>query len=203
MRTELQRLQEELGVSTIYVTHDQTEAMTMADKIAILNHGELQQVGTPLECYHEPANRFVAGFIGEPSMNFFDVTRDGEALVHERFEYDLSPETASAIDGHTDLVLGIRPEDIAVRSSYDEPHSYDATVDVVEPMGNENNVYLTFEVGSDETFVATIDGLQHVEDGQSVVARIPEAAIHVFDRKTGLALRNRTVDTQTMTEPQI
>ncbi|MFC4543601.1 ABC transporter ATP-binding protein [Halosolutus amylolyticus] len=203
MRTELQRLQEDLGVSTIYVTHDQTEAMTMADKIAILNDGELQQVGTPLECYHEPANLFVAGFIGEPSMNFFDVTREGDRLVHEDFEYALSAETVDELDGNEELVLGIRPEDVAVRSSHEDRHSYEALVDVVEPMGNENNVYLTFAPDGGEPFVATIDGLQHVEDGQTVVARLPEEAIHVFDRTTGRALRNRTIDTQTMAEPQI
>ncbi|SIR87064.1 ABC transporter ATP-binding protein [Natronorubrum thiooxidans] len=203
MRTELQRLQEDLGVATIYVTHDQTEAMTMADKIAILNDGQLQQVGTPLECYHEPANLFVASFIGEPSMNFFDVSRDGETLVHDDFAYDLTPETASELGDHDELVLGIRPEDIELRSTQDDTHSYETFVDVVEPMGNENNVYLTFDADSTETFVATIDGLHHVEEGQSVIAHVPEDAIHIFDRASGTALRNRTLDTQTMPEPQL
>ncbi|SDQ66589.1 ABC transporter ATP-binding protein [Natronobacterium texcoconense] len=201
MRTELQRLQEELDVATIYVTHDQTEAMTMADKIAILNDGQLQQVGTPLECYHEPANLFVAGFIGEPSMNFFDVTRDGDRLVHDEFEYDLSAETAAELDDNDDLVLGIRPEDVEVQSDHEGAHSYETVVDVVEPMGDENNVYLAFDAEREETFVATIDGFQHVERGQSIVARLPEDAIHVFDRESGRALRNRTLDTQTMAEP--
>ena len=202
MRTELQRLQEELGVATIYVTHDQTEAMTMADKIAILNDGQLQQVGTPLECYHEPANLFVASFIGEPSMNFFDVAREGETLVHAEFEYELSSETATEIGDHTDLVLGIRPEDISVHASHEGSHSYETTVDVVEPMGDENNVYVTLDPESDETFVATIDGLEHVERGQQVVTRIPEDAIHLFDRQSGHAVRSRSLDTRTLTEPQ-
>ncbi|WP_222919197.1 sn-glycerol-3-phosphate ABC transporter ATP-binding protein UgpC [Natrinema sp. SYSU A 869] len=203
MRTELQRLQEDLDVTTIYVTHDQTEAMTMADKIAILNDGQLQQVGTPLECYHEPANRFVAGFIGEPSMNFFDVNRDGDQLVHDDFAYELSPDVESRLDGHDELVLGVRPEDIEVRSAADDAHSYEMFVDVVEPMGNENNVYLTFDDGGTESFVATIDGMQHVEEGQSVIAHVPEDSIHVFDRHTGQALRNRTLNTRTLPEPQI
>src|SRR6056297_2798092 len=99
MRTELQRLQEDLGTTTIYVTHDQTEAMTMGDRIAILNDGELQQVGTPLECYHEPANVFVAGFIGEPSMNFFDVTLEGDRLVADEFEYPLSDDVFTDVEG--------------------------------------------------------------------------------------------------------
>ncbi|APW99178.1 ABC transporter ATP-binding protein [Halobiforma lacisalsi AJ5] len=206
MRTELQRLQEELDVATIYVTHDQTEAMTMADKIAILNDGKLQQVGTPLECYHEPENRFVAGFIGEPSMNFFDVSFDApdERLVHDDFDYALSAETQSALDGTEELVLGIRPEDISIGGDAADDHRYETVVDVVEPMGNENNVYLAFDEGEDsETFVATIDGLERVEDGERVVAHIPEDAIHVFDRRTGRALRNRRLEDETATEPQL
>ncbi|SNZ03449.1 carbohydrate ABC transporter ATP-binding protein, CUT1 family [Natronoarchaeum philippinense] len=195
MRTELQRLQEDLGVTTIYVTHDQTEAMTMADKIAILNDGKLQQVGTPLECYHEPANLFVAGFIGEPSMNFFDVERVGEKLVHDNFEYELSDETANAVAEANELVLGIRPEDIELRTEVEGVHDFETTVDVIEPMGDENNVYLTFDGASDdETFVANISGMQHVESGQPIVAHIPEVAIHVFERRSGNALRNRTLD---------
>ncbi|WP_049925499.1 ABC transporter ATP-binding protein [Halopiger goleimassiliensis] len=203
MRTELQRLQEELTVSTIYVTHDQTEAMTMADKIAILNEGQLQQVGTPLECYHEPANLFVAGFIGEPSMNFFETTREDDRLVHDCFEYDLSRETAAEVGDHSDLVLGIRPEDVELSAGSEGRHSYETVVDVVEPMGNENNVYLTFAGDHDETFVATIDGLQHVEEGESVIAKLPEEAVHVFDRESGRALRNRTLDTESVTDLRI
>ena len=195
MRTELQRLQEDLGVTTIYVTHDQTEAMTMADKIAILNDGRLQQVGTPLECYHEPSNLFVAGFIGEPSMNFFDVELRGDRLVHDGFEYQLSEDTQQALSGRAELVLGIRPEDIELRTEASSPHDFQTVVDVVEPMGDENNVYLTFdETGNSETFVANISGMQHVEAGQPVVAHVPEEAIHVFDRESGQALRNRKLD---------
>jgi len=195
MRTELQRLQEDLGTTTIYVTHDQTEAMTMADKIAILDDGKLQQVGTPLECYHEPANLFVAGFIGEPAMNFFDVERVGEKLVHDDFEYALSEDTAAAVADTNDLVLGIRPEDIELKTARGGPHDFDTVVDVVEPMGDENNVHLTFsDEGDAETFIANISGMRHVESGQPIVAHIPEAAIHIFDRATGTALRNRKLD---------
>jgi multiple sugar transport system ATP-binding protein len=230
MRTELQRLQEDLGVTTVYVTHDQTEAMTMGDRIAILNDGQLQQVGTPLECYHEPRNVFVAGFIGEPSMNFFDVElshgdsdarrgaerndgvdlRDG-SLVAEEFEYPLSDETLADVEGHERLVLGIRPEDIELVGEAGGRHDFRTAVDVVEPMGDENNVYLTFAdadraVATDEeteTFVATVSGLRSVESGQEVVARIPEEAIHVFDRETGEALHNRTLDRTEVPQPNI
>ncbi|TSD14852.1 sugar ABC transporter ATP-binding protein [Haloglomus irregulare] len=192
MRTELQRIQEELGVTTVYVTHDQTEAMTMGDRIAVLDEGVLQQVGTPLECYHEPANRFVAGFIGEPSMNFFDVERQGTRLVADRFDYPLSEATHAALGDTTELALGIRPEDIELVGEPGD-HAFETVVDVVEPMGDANACYLTFDrSGTDpETFVATVGGMQQVEAGQPAVAHLPESAIHLFDRATGEALRNR------------
>ncbi len=207
MRTELQRLQEDLDVTTVYVTHDQTEAMTMGDRIAILNDGELQQIGTPLECYHEPANVFVAGFIGEPSMNFFDVTLDGDYLVADEFEYPLSADVFADVEGHDRLVLGIRPEDIELVAEGDGRHDFRTHVDVVEPMGDENNVYLTFESATaesdeeTETFVATVSGLRNVDSGQSVVANVPEEAVHIFDRDTGEALHNRELNRTEVAQP--
>jgi multiple sugar transport system ATP-binding protein len=143
MRTELQRIQDELGTTTIYVTHDQTEAMTMGDRIAILDDGELQQVGTPLECYHRPNNRFVASFIGDPPMNFVDVTNEDDVLRAEAFDYPIPGNVADVVQDYDDLVLGIRPEDIELDPA-DAPSEYviDATVDVVEPTGDENVVYL-------------------------------------------------------------
>jgi multiple sugar transport system ATP-binding protein len=194
MRTELQRLQEDLGVTTMYVTHDQTEAMTMGDRIAILDGGELQQVATPLECYHEPANVFVAGFLGEPSMNFFDVELDGETLVADAFEYPISEETAADLGGETGLVFGVRPEAIELVGEASGPHDFETEVDVVEPMGDENTVYLTFgDRDPDDAVVATTSSMRQFSRGQSVVVRFPEEAIHVFDRRTGEALHNRTI----------
>jgi len=195
MRTELQRLQEDLGTTTLYVTHDQTEAMTMGDRIAVLNDGQLQQVGTPLECYHEPANRFVAGFVGEPSMNFFDVERQGTRLSAEHFEYPVDEDLLADLGDATDLTLGVRPEDVELVDEATGSHDFETTVDVVEPLGDENIVYLAFE-GTDpdaETFVATVDGMRQVEAGQPAVARLPEEAVHVFDRATGEALHNRSL----------
>jgi multiple sugar transport system ATP-binding protein len=193
MRTELQRLQEDLGVTTMYVTHDQTEAMTMGDRIAILDGGELQQVATPLECYHEPANVFVAGFLGEPSMNFFDVDREGDRLVADAFDYPVSDALAADIGDETELVLGIRPEAIELVAGAAGPHDFETEVDVVEPMGDENTVYLTLGDETERTLVATTSGMRQLSRGQSVVARLPEEAIHVFDRRTGRALHNRTI----------
>ncbi|WP_318569273.1 sn-glycerol-3-phosphate ABC transporter ATP-binding protein UgpC [Salinigranum marinum] len=203
MRTELQRLQEDLGVTTMYVTHDQTEAMTMGDRIAILDGGELQQVATPLECYHEPANVFVAGFLGEPSMNFFDVDREGDSLVADAFDYLVSDALAADIGDETELVLGIRPEAIELVASASGPHDFETQVDVVEPMGDENTVYLTLGDETERTLVATTSGMRQLSRGQSVAARLPEEAIHVFDRRTGRALHNRTVvDEEIVDAPQ-
>jgi multiple sugar transport system ATP-binding protein len=204
MRTELQRLQAELGVATVYVTHDQTEAMTMGDRIAILDDGVLQQVGTPLECYHTPRNQFVAGFIGEPSMNFFDVEVQGDRLLADVLSYQLSTETRSVIGDRTELTLGIRPEDIELRTEATDAHDFETVVDVVEPTGDENNLYLTFDPDAAEpdTFIATTGGMNRIEAGQPIVAHIPERAIHLFDADTGVAVKNRSLDdVETLGQP--
>jgi len=200
MRTELQRLQEDLGVTTMYVTHDQTEAMTMGDRIAILDGGELQQVATPLECYHEPANRFVAGFLGEPSMNFYDVEFDGDRLVGDGFEYPVSEALADDLGGETELVLGVRPEAVEIVDAETGEHDYGTTVDVVEPMGDENVVYLEFGERGNRTLVATTSGMRQLGSGASVIARIPEETVHVFDRRTGRALHNRAIEDEAVAD---
>ncbi|MWG33536.1 ABC transporter ATP-binding protein [Halomarina oriensis] len=208
MRTEIQRLQEDLDVTTVYVTHDQTEAMTMGDRIAVLDDGELMQVGSPLELYHRPANQFVAGFIGDPSMNFFDVSHEGGTLVGDGFEYPLSSDVASDLGETTDCVLGVRPEDVSLVESATDAHDFRTTVEVVEPMGNENNVYLSFgdepsDEEPDQRFVATVGGLRRVERDSTVVARIPEDSVHLFDAATGDALHNRVLEEDVETQATI
>jgi multiple sugar transport system ATP-binding protein len=188
MRTEIQELQNQLGATTVYVTHDQTEAMTMGDRIAILNDGELQQIGTPIECYFKPANQFVAGFIGDPSMNFFEMTVDGRQLVHQTFTYELPPETVDQLETTDEVVLGIRPESIEFESdSYD--NEVTATVHVVEPMGDRNVLHL--EVGN-KSVTATVDGTKMVAEGSQVSIAFPSNRIHIFDGKTGETLVNRS-----------
>ncbi|WP_254764527.1 ABC transporter ATP-binding protein [Natrinema marinum] len=192
MRTELQHLQERLGVTTVYVTHDQTEAMTMGDRIAVLNEGELQQVGTPLECYHEPNNLFVAGFIGEPSMNVFDGHFDGERIETDAFDYPLGSEASADLEDGQSIVLGIRPEDVRIGERGTDDSGLEAVVSVVEPMGNENIVHLRFDDATDgEEFVATTEGVPTVSDGDRVRVSFPERAIHLFDGETGEAVTNR------------
>jgi len=190
MRTELQQLQADLGVTTIYVTHDQTEAMTMGDRIAVLDGGELQQVGTPLECYHEPNNQFVAGFIGSPSMNFLSVDRQGTDLYHDAFTYELSDRTVENLDSsNTQLQLGIRPEHINVERD-GSPDAVETVVNVVEPMGEVTYAY--FELAN-VTYTASVDGERRIEAGDTVHVAFPERKIHLFDPETGASLKNSEV----------
>ncbi|WP_265110798.1 ABC transporter ATP-binding protein [Halosolutus halophilus] len=188
MRTELQQLQQNLDVTTVYVTHDQTEAMTMGDRIAVLNQGRLQQIGTPLECYHEPANQFVAGFIGSPSMNFIEVTHKDGTLVGPSFEYDLPSEIQQEIaDENTELTLGIRPQDIELaKPSVDNAITADVTV--MEPMGEVSNLYL--DIG-EQTLTASISGELVIDSSQDINIIFPADRIHLFDRATGNAVKNR------------
>ena len=207
MRTELQQLQADLDTTTVYVTHDQTEAMTMGDRIAILDAGELQQVATPLEAYHRPANRFVAGFIGEPSMNFIECESDGETLVADGFRYPLDAAAASAVAESRAVTLGIRPEDIVVEDRVSDgstsaaDHAFTATVEVVEPMGDENVVHLSIADGPE--LIATVDGLRRIDAGTDVTATIPEDAIHVFDSDSGEALHSRSLDDAELNETRV
>jgi multiple sugar transport system ATP-binding protein len=191
MRTEIQQLQQNMNITTIYVTHDQTEAMTMGDRIAILNDGELQQIGEPLECYHKPTNQFVAGFIGSPSMNFFSVLADGETLEHGEFSYRISEETLNALKGASEnLTLGVRPEHIQLGDG-DHRNAVESTIQVVEPMGEVTYAY--FELG-EQTYTASIDGEIRIEAGQDVHVVFPEGKIHLFDGRTGDAIKNSELD---------
>jgi len=190
MRTEIQQLQQEMGVTTIYVTHDQTEAMTMGDKIAVLNDGELQQLGSPLECYHEPTNQFVAGFIGSPSMNFLDVRSQDSVLEHEEFEYHISTDTVDAVDEASErLTMGVRPEHIELAES-DRKNAIATTIEVVEPMGEITYAYFT--VG-DTTYTASVEGERRIDAGDQVHVVFPEDKIHLFDQTTGEAVKNSNV----------
>ncbi|MEF8780860.1 MAG: sn-glycerol-3-phosphate ABC transporter ATP-binding protein UgpC [Haloferacaceae archaeon] len=191
MRTEIQQLQQDMGVTTIYVTHDQTEAMTMGDKIAVLDGGELQQLGTPLECYHEPTNRFVAGFIGSPSMNFIDVRRNGDVLEADGFDYRISRATVDAVETASNrLTMGIRPEHIELGTG-EERNAVPTEIEVVEPMGEITYAY--FSVGG-KTHTASISGERRIAAGEQVEVVFPEDKIHLFDQADGAAIKNSNVE---------
>jgi multiple sugar transport system ATP-binding protein len=206
MRTEINRLQNDLDVTTLYVTHDQTEAMTMGDRLVVLNYGELQQVGTPLECFYRPANQFVAGFLGSPSMNFFEGTVEGGTLRADGFDFDLTERMQSAVGSRNDLVLGIRPEDMTLHDRASSGHEFEAVVDVVEPMGSISYVYLRARSQSHEqTFIVETDGQRPITEGQHVYVEIPDRDVHLFDAASGETIHQRQLgdDTEMALEEQI
>lgn len=191
MRTELQRIQKKLDVTTLYVTHNQTEAMTMGDRIVILNDGKLQQFGTPMECYHRPNNQFVAGFIGEPSMNFVPLARDADTLTRDRFDYKLTEDMVANVGSVEDVTIGVRPEDIEVVLEPKEPNDFAATVDVVEPFGKEYNLYVSPENADfDDPIIVTMSGRRRFNEGDRIGIRFASDSVHLFDGKHGDALRH-------------
>jgi multiple sugar transport system ATP-binding protein len=184
-RVELARLHRELGATMVYVTHDQSEALTLGDRIAILRDGVLQQVDSPMELYARPANRFVAAFIGSPAMNFFDgeiresdgrITFDGNGLTVP-LRCEASPPAR--------VVLGIRPHHLEVVS--DGEGSLRAEVAVVEPMGNEQIVYATLPGG--KRVVALAPPEPPLSPGSNVSIRVKKDALHVFDAASGSRLQ--------------
>jgi len=200
MRTEIAKLHNRLQTTMIYVTHDQVEAMTMGDRIAVLNEGIVQQHDTPLNLYNEPSNRFVAGFIGSPAMNFLDgELRDGKLIIvgaRHSNEPLKSAETAwgSAspllLDGfagmeNPNVAVGIRPEHLTI--SDESPH-FKAAVDVVEPMGNEIFVYFML---AGKQVVARIPANYAVRDGDVVPFRIDTRNIKLFDGATGARISGK------------
>ncbi|MCZ2808135.1 MAG: ABC transporter ATP-binding protein [Candidatus Bathyarchaeota archaeon] len=191
MRAELKKLQKELGVTTVYVTHDQVEAMTMGDKVAIMNEGILQQVGTPDDIYSRPSNIFVAGFIGSPPTNFFDCNLLGGepcSLDTGEFRYPLPEDVAKAAKNCTSdtCVMGVRPQDIFVyRDVKKKKGLIKAVLDVVEPLGD--TVILDFKIG-DYLVKAVVSPDFKAEVGDEMWLEIPANKIHVFDKKTGITL---------------
>jgi len=190
MRTEIQRLQSKLGVTSVYVTHDQEEAMTMGDRIVILDGGKLQQVGRPKEVYQNPINEFVGGFIGSPSMNFIDVeaTTVGDGIqlseIDGPFQYKLSSEYAgdlnSSLSGQR-FTLGIRPENVKPTNSAGD-QTVTTTVEVVEPIGSDN--YLHLDIGDD--FIARVEADFEPEMGDQIEITFKQDHIHLFSPDTGL-----------------
>jgi multiple sugar transport system ATP-binding protein len=186
MRAELQRLQNQLDVTMIYVTHDQTEAMTMGDRIAILNKGHVQQVGTPSEVYNQPENEFVAQFIGSPSMNVFDATVEDGAVQTDEFVLPLN-EVSDRRDGEQ-IRFGIRPEDIAV-STDPEDGLTTATVTVVERLGDENLLHMDF---MGQNMVARVGESILPSEGEVVGIDFPSEQVYLFN-SNGETFKYRTV----------
>lgn len=190
-RSFISKLHQRLGTTFVYVTHDQVEAMTMGTRIAVMSMGELQQIDTPQSLYDRPANVFVAGFIGSPSMNFFDATlaqRDGKLVVETAgFQVPVPPQRHDVYKKAVGqkVIFGIRPEDIHdpqfLPANIKSPSNIEADVDVVEQMGNEKILYLAI---GNKTFVSRMDPRTHATVGQHIGVTIDMDNMHLFDGKT-------------------
>ncbi|WUH99008.1 ABC transporter ATP-binding protein [Spirillospora sp. NBC_00431] len=212
MRTEIARLQKRLGVTTVYVTHDQTEAMTLGDRVAVLRKGVLQQVGSPRELYEQPVNLFVAGFIGSPSMNFLPASVDGSFLETPLGRFEVHDESKIAAVGDREVVLvGIRPEHFEDASLVGAEKKAKcsivrARVDVAEWLGNEQYAYVPYEAPADlaaqlrelsreldsdqlrTQAVVALDASSEIRPGREAQLWIDTSRIHIFDPSTGANL---------------
>jgi multiple sugar transport system ATP-binding protein len=191
-RAEIARLHQRLETTMVYVTHDQVEAMTMGQRIAVMNEGILQQVGTPQKLYDEPINRFVAGFIGSPSMNFVEVTVDGKAetarLVGPGDWAVPTPQRLRGIAGDIagkKLVAGFRPEHLEIGDAGSDSASFQARADVVEYLGHEELLHVS---AANQDIVAIVDSEHRVRPGDVIKLTLPLSKLHLFDDETGEAL---------------
>lgn len=194
-RAQIVKLQRQLGTTTVYVTHDQTEAMTMGDRIAVMNAGQIQQIATPLELYNRPANRFVAEFIGSPPMNFLTMEVDSPlTLNHPHFQLQLPQEWSPILQDYKgqSLVLGIRPEHLSLSSP--DPQALPVQVELVEALGNETYLSVSFQAAEQALYQtqvlhARIEPDHAVRVGDLLSLAVQREKIHLFDPGSGLALR--------------
>ena len=209
MRSEIARLQDKLGTTTVYVTHDQTEAMTLGDRVVVLLAGEVQQIGTPDELYNRPANLFVAGFIGSPAMNFFPATMTDVGVRLPFGEVTLTQEVHDLLARHqtpNNLIVGIRPEhleDASVMDGYARIRAliFDVTVDFVESLGADKYLHFKSEgagakaaqlaelasesgIGENE-FVARVSTESQAKQGESIQLACDTSKLTIFDADTG------------------
>jgi multiple sugar transport system ATP-binding protein len=212
MRSEIARLQKKLGITTVYVTHDQTEAMTLGDRVAVLKRGVLQQLATPRELYNNPGNLFVAGFIGSPPMNFLPATVEGNTVELPFGKVEIPAAKAEKARGKGLLIAGIRPEsfeDAAVVDASRQGSTFHATVDVVEWLGNEAYAYIPFEAPPEvqeqlqqlerdldgeslrTQLVVSLDGTSKIAEGDDAEIWVDTSKMHLFDPSTG---ENLTLD---------
>ncbi|MGW0750887.1 ABC transporter ATP-binding protein [Streptomyces sp. NPDC002587] len=216
MRTQISRLQRRLGTTTVYVTHDQTEAMTLGDRVVVMRQGLVQQIGTPAELYDLPRNIFVAGFIGSPAMNFLNAALEGGALRSPLGDLPLDDRTRQALERQNaprEVIVGLRPEafeDIALSHDRDRTGPvFTTTVEVLESLGSDVYVYFTAEGGPATTteleelakdsglrdtgadthqIVARLDAATRAREGEPVELQVDMAKAHVFDPATGANL---------------
>ncbi|GAA2554500.1 ABC transporter ATP-binding protein [Pseudonocardia hydrocarbonoxydans] len=208
MRTEIARLQRRLGITTVYVTHDQTEAMTLGDRVCVLRKGLIQQVASPRELYEQPVNLFVAGFIGSPPMNFLPATVSGSSLETPFGTIELDERRAKAVEGKELVLVGIRPEYFEDASLVDEAKRplgsvFTARVDVTEWLGDSQYAYIPYDAPEDVTLqlkelsreldsdqlrtqaIVSIDATSRIREGREAEFWLDSRKVHVFDPETG------------------
>jgi len=219
MRAELARLHEQLDTTIVYVTHDQVEAMTLGDRVAVLRDGLLQQVDTPQMLFRNPANLFVAGFIGSPAMNLVEATVDGDELRFDRFRLPVPAEADLGSYQGRSVILGIRPSDFEDADVWHDERrpTIEVTADVTEDLGSEMHVLFTVEAppveveGVEEdpeaaatpiplvaakgtsVFTAAVDSRTAARPGRQARLSVNPARFHFFDPQTGAAIGNRPV----------
>jgi multiple sugar transport system ATP-binding protein len=216
MRIEIARLQRRLGITTVYVTHDQTEAMTLGDRVAVMKRGILQQLASPRELYENPGNLFVAGFIGSPPMNFLPATVSDTMLEVPFGRFPLPPEKAARVAGKGLLIAGLRPEHFEDASVLDATAktggtTFDAEVDVVEWLGDTAYAYVPYEAHSEvedqlkqleqeleggglrQQLVISLDGASRIAAGDQAHIWVNSARVHLFDPASG---ENLTLDAE-------
>jgi multiple sugar transport system ATP-binding protein len=188
-RAEIARLHQRLGTTIVYVTHDQVEAMTMGQRIAVMSDGLLQQVGTPMALYDHPVNRFVAGFIGSPSMNFVEVNSPGGGatqLSEGGFTFPLPPTFREALQSAgSKVIAGFRPEHLELADIGGTVATISGTADVVEYLGNEELLHVTSDK---REIVAIVESSFSVKPGDVVTLRLPMDKLHLFNTETGASL---------------
>jgi len=208
MRMEILRMQRRMGITTVYVTHDQTEAMTLGDRVAVLRKGVLQQVATPRELYEQPVNLFVAGFIGSPPMNFLPATLEDGTLKLPFVSFDVPSDMRSAIGKRELFIVGLRPGSFEDKSVVDASKltkgvSFSVDVDVIEWLGNEQYAYVPYdapaevaqqlaelqrELDSEQLrtqMVVALDPMSRISDGSTAELWFDPRRIHVFDPRSG------------------
>jgi multiple sugar transport system ATP-binding protein len=208
VRTEISRLQNRLGITTVYVTHDQIEAMTLGDRVAVLRRGVLQQVDVPRELYEQPINLFVAGFLGSPPMNFMPAGVEDSTLHLPIGDIELTGDLVEEVKGHDILIAGVRPEHFEDASMLDDARkaqglTFEAHVDVIEWLGSEQYAYIPFEAPEEvraplqelaadldmeqlrTQLVVNLDAESRVSEGQNATLWLDPSRMHLFDPASG------------------
>jgi multiple sugar transport system ATP-binding protein len=203
MRAELTNLHKRLGVTTVYVTHDQVEAMTLGQRVAVIEDGTVQQVAHPQELYRSPANVFVATFIGSPSMNVAQATVADHSFEFGQFTLPMSDAQRAALDGRTDVIVGLRPEAFSVHGS---GPSFEVVVAAVENLGTESHIFFGVDapplgvashridddapslVDASSVFIARLGPDELVTVGQAMTLSVDTRKMYLFDADTGVTL---------------